>query len=130
METDLKLDANILKVGFAKAMKAGWIKLASEKKDKVKKVLRIADKLEDEGQTVLLGFRDQPNEEKHEKKVTDEYKKRKLITVVVTKSYKVTKGPNYAPAREKLETQLTADMLKSGSWKDAKFKKQNLEAAG
>ena len=130
LETDLKLNANILKVGFPKAMKAGWIKLASEKKDKVKKIVRTADKLEDEGRKVLLNFKNNPDESTHEKKLIDEMKKRKLIAVLVTKSYKVTKGENYAPAREKLETQLTADMLKSGSWKDTKFKKQNLDAAG
>ena len=34
------------------------------------------------------------------------------------------------PTRVKLETQLTADMLRSGAWKDIKFKKTNLNAAG
>ena len=111
-------------------MKMGWIKLCSEKKDKVKKIVRKVEKLEDEGKEVLLNFKNKPDEGNHEKKLIDEMKKRKLITVVSNKSYKVTKGPQYAPAREKLETQLTADMLKSGSWKDTKFKKQNLDAAG
>jgi hypothetical protein len=34
------------------------------------------------------------------------------------------------PTRVKLETQLTAEMLRSGAWKDTKFKKTNLNAAG
>lgn len=57
-------------------------------------------------------------------------KKRKLLNVVSQKSYEVTKGSNYAPERVKLETTLTADMLRSGAWKDAKFKKINLNAVG
>lgn len=57
-------------------------------------------------------------------------KKRKLVSVVTKKSYKITKGTDYAPIRAKLETQLTAEMLRTGAWKDAKFKKQNLDAAG
>ena len=46
------------------------------------------------------------------------------------KSYKVTKGSEFMSTRVKLETQLTADMLRSGAWKDIKFKKTNLNAAG
>lgn len=46
------------------------------------------------------------------------------------KSYRVTKGPNFTPVRQKLETQLTADMLRTGSWKETQFKKYNLNAVG
>lgn len=57
-------------------------------------------------------------------------KKRQLLTVVSLKSYNVTKGANYQPERQKLETDLTADMLRSGSWKDLPFKKYNFNAVG
>ena len=57
-------------------------------------------------------------------------KKKKQITVISNKSYNVTKGKNYAPIKQKMETQLTADMLRTGSYKDAKFKPKNLEAKG
>lgn len=50
--------------------------------------------------------------------------------MVAHKSYKVTKGSNYQPTKVKLETQLTAEMLRSGSWKETQFKKTNLNAAG
>jgi len=40
----------------------------------------------------------------HDKKMVDQFKKRKLVSVVSQKSYKVTKGVNYAPERVKLET--------------------------
>jgi len=52
------------------------------------------------------------------------------VTIVSQKSYKVTKGANFAPKRVKLETQLTAEMLRTGSWKDTKMKKMNLGADG
>ena len=61
-------------------------------------------------------------------------KKRKQITVQSNKSYKVTKGQNYAPKKEKLSTSLTAEMLRTGSYKplekESKFKKPNIKAAG
>ena len=50
--------------------------------------------------------------------------------MISNKSYNVTKGKNYAPIKQKMETQLTADMLRTGSYKDAKFKPKNLEAKG
>jgi len=54
--------------------------------------------------------------ESHDKKMLDQFKKRKLVTIISQKSYKVTKGPSYQPTRVKLETQLTAEMLRNGSW--------------
>ena len=78
----------------------------------------------------LKAFQADPSVTAHDKKVLDTLKKRKLVSVVTNKSYKVTKGTEYAPERVKLETQLTAEMLRSGAWKDAKFKKQNLNACG
>lgn len=57
-------------------------------------------------------------------------KKRKLVNVVSQKYYKVTKGENFQVERVKLETDLTADMLRAGTWKDAKFKKYNFNATG
>lgn len=55
-------------------------------------------------------------------------KKRKLVNQISLKSYKVTKGANFQPQRQKLETDLTADMLRSGAWKEAKFKNFNFNA--
>jgi phenylalanyl-tRNA synthetase alpha chain len=52
------------------------------------------------------------------------------VNVVTQKHYKVTKGTNFAPVRVKLETDLTADMLRSGAWKDTKFKSFNFNSTG
>jgi phenylalanyl-tRNA synthetase alpha chain len=42
----------------------------------------------------------------------------------------VTKGANWALERTKFETELTAQMIRSGAWKDAKFKSYNFNAEG
>jgi len=65
------------------------------------------------------------------KKVVDDkdiatLKKRKLITLQTSKAYSLRKGPNYAPERKKVATDLTREHLK-GDWKDLEFKDYNLD---
>ncbi len=82
---------------------------------------------------MLQSILDNPDPAAYEgdkKKVIDLLKKRKLVNLVSKKAYKVTKGKNFAPIRQKLETDLTADMIKSGSWKEKKFKTFNFNAQG
>lgn len=55
-------------------------------------------------------------------------KKRQLLTVVSKKSFKITKGPQWAADFVKLPTALTADMLRSNEWENLTFKKQNWNA--
>jgi phenylalanyl-tRNA synthetase alpha chain len=50
--------------------------------------------------------------------------------VKAIKSYLVTKAGNFATERVKLETELTAAMIRSGEWKDTKYKSYNFNAAG
>lgn len=125
-DVEAKVGELVAKVGFAKAMKNKWIKLEADKKS----VTRLAETMKDDEKVQLQAYLDKPSLDDHDKKVVDQLKKRKLLNVVAHKSYKVTKGSNYAPTKVKLETQLTADMLRSGSWKEAKMKKTNLNAAG
>ena len=77
-------------------MKKKWIVLCGEKKEKVK---RVVDQVDDESVIVLQNFKNNPDESNHEKKLVDELKKKKQITVISNKSYKVTKGKNYAPVK-------------------------------
>lgn len=60
-----------------------------------------------------------------------------LIPAYLTRSpdrkhihYSVTKGPEFALEVKKLETDLTTEMLSSGSWKTQAYKKYNFNAAG
>lgn len=48
----------------------------------------------------------------------------------VIKYVQLGKGPNFSRKVEKLETELTADLLVNGAWKDKKFKPYNFEALG
>jgi phenylalanyl-tRNA synthetase alpha chain len=56
--------------------------------------------------------------------------KRKLVKAEAWKTYAVTKGPAFALERRKLLTDLTADMVSSGAWRDGNFKEINLNALG
>lgn len=118
---------DISKIGFAKAMQRKWIALEGDKKDIVR---RIAEHLEDQEKEQLEKYQQNPDADAHDKKVLDALKKRKLVNVVSQKSYKVTKGVNFAPVRAKLQTDLTVEMIRNGTWKDAKFKKFNFNAQG
>lgn len=73
-------------------MKNKWIKLAGAKKELV---VRIAEELKDADKEQLSTFLATPEVEGHDKKQLELFKKRKLINIASSKSYKVTKGPNY-----------------------------------
>ena len=61
-------------------------------------------------------------------KILKELKKRKLVKVVSLKPLIVKKGSNFKLQLEKLETELTADMIADGSWETKKFKALNFDA--
>lgn len=48
----------------------------------------------------------------------------------IIKSIQVEKGPNFTTTIEKQETELTADLLINGAWKNKKFKPYNFAALG
>ena len=91
---------------------------------------RVVENPVDEDQKNLKAFMADPLADKHEKKVLDQYKKRKHLNVKPVKTYSVTKGPEFALERVKLATSLTADMMRTKAWKEEKFKKFNFEALG
>lgn len=126
-DVEAKIGAQLAKIGFAKAMKNKWVKITGDKKQNV---LRIAEELKDEDQAQLKVFVAKPTVEEHDKKMVDQFKKRKLINITSQKSYKVTKGASYQQVRVKLETALTAEMLRTGEWRNASFKKTNINAVG
>lgn len=48
----------------------------------------------------------------------------------IIKSILLKKGPKFSIQTEKLETDLTAELIANGAWKDKKFKPYNFEARG
>ena len=91
-DVEAQVGAQLAKIGFAKAMKNKWVKLAGDKKEKV---IRIAEELKDADKDQLNAFVASPEVEGHDKKLLDVFKKRKLISIISRKSYKVTKGAQY-----------------------------------
>lgn len=57
-------------------------------------------------------------------------KKRKLIVQRTWKTYRIERGPKFALQRRQAATDLTAEMIRSGAWKDAEFKQYNFKALG
>lgn len=57
-------------------------------------------------------------------------KKRKLIELSVLKYYSAVKGPEFGLQRTKKPTDLTAEMIQTGSWKNSSFKAYNYNALG
>jgi len=123
----LKAAGALGKVGFSKAMSAGWIVLdKSGGKPVVKrKVAEIEDVIKQHLLQVKNGEGDTiPEKEKAE------YKKRKLVQEVTEKIYTLKKGPNFSTTISKAETELTPEMISAGTWKTANFKPYNFDALG
>ncbi|CAG5093490.1 Similar to alpha-PheRS: Phenylalanine--tRNA ligase alpha subunit (Drosophila melanogaster) [Cotesia congregata] len=110
------------KVGLSKALVAGWIKL--DKSSGKPMVIRNVSTIEDTTQNNLKNFDNLTDN------IKADYKKRKLLQEIIVKSVIVRKGPNFATKIEKLETELTSDLLINGAWKQKKFKKYNFDALG
>lgn len=62
--------------------------------------------------------------------VRADYRKRKLLQENVVKSFIISKGKEFSTSLQKLEADLTMDMLTSGLWNTLKFKPYNLNALG
>lgn len=65
-----------------------------------------------------------------DKKELTELKKRKLITLTKIVGYKVEKAKKFALTVASYETDITSEMIASGSWKDAEFKPYNFVSEG
>ncbi|KAI5292345.1 Phenylalanyl-tRNA synthetase, beta subunit, cytoplasmic [Ascosphaera acerosa] len=113
---------NAAKVGPGNAFKKGWVK-------KEKDVLRPAKEsiVDDTREQLQVIAKTQSHSDA---KVVADLKKRKLVTLQKVISFKFQKGPKYATKLVKEETDLTAEMLATGSWKTATFKPYNFNAKG
>ncbi|KAL1509858.1 hypothetical protein ABEB36_004533 [Hypothenemus hampei] len=115
------------KVGFSKAMSNGWVLVDKSVNPPLvkRKVPQIKDMVQEHLKLIDAGkYKDVSDKDKAD------YKKRKLIQESIIKSFLLKKGPEFSLTLNKLETDLTTDMLLSGSWKNLKFKDYNFEALG
>ena len=110
------------KIAQGNAMKRKWVKLESG-------LLRPAqESIVDETRENLLTV--QRTQTLPDAKALNDLKKRKLIIVSKDIHFIISKGPKYAREFVKEETDLTFEMLNSGSWKTANFKPYNFNAKG
>ncbi len=87
-------------------MTNGWVALDKATKTVKKQVASV----EDEVQTMLKKISALDLADVQEKSIQD-LKKRKLITEQTVNSFNVKKGPNFSTKLEKLEVELTPEML-------------------
>ncbi|KAL2100949.1 hypothetical protein ACEWY4_002710 [Coilia grayii] len=116
------------KVGFSKAMSNKWIRV-DKAHEGGPRVFRMVEKIDDSVQEKLVQIQKGIANDVDEKE-KNELKKRKLLAEVTVKSYWITKGPSFSTTITKQETDLTPEMLASGSWKQKSFKPYNFEALG
>ncbi|KAJ8345144.1 hypothetical protein SKAU_G00293370 [Synaphobranchus kaupii] len=116
------------KVGFSKAMSNRWIRL-DKGHEGGPRVFRMVESIEDSVREKLLLVKGGEASQLAEK-VKNELKKRKLLTEVTVKSYWITKGQSFSTTITKQETELTPEMIASGSWRNKNFKPYNFEALG
>ncbi|RLU25312.1 hypothetical protein DMN91_001468 [Ooceraea biroi] len=121
-QAELMKSVPYVKVGFSKAMVAGWIEL--DKTGSTPIVRKKVSSIEDTIRTHLKDLANIPEN------IKTEYKKRKLLQEVVIKIMHLEKGPNFSTKIEKLEADLTSDLMLNGAWKSKKFKPYNFEALG
>lgn len=89
-----------------------------------KKTESITDTVQDYLNEIKKGIDNLPDN------VRNDYKKRKLLQEITLKSFLLSKGPQFSTSIKKLETDLTSEMLLTGSWKDLQFKPYNFAALG
>lgn len=108
-------------------MAYGWIIM--DKSGKAPIIKRKVETIEDSVQIHLKELASGKGEALSDN-LRNDYKKRKLLQEVVTKSFILTKGIEFSTSLNKFETDLTIEMLASGLWKTLKFKPLNFDAMG
>ncbi|RWS27458.1 phenylalanine--tRNA ligase alpha subunit-like protein [Leptotrombidium deliense] len=120
-------DQQIAKLGFSKAMSLGWITL--DKSAEKPLVRRKVEMVEDEVKQALIKIKESEGRNINDT-VKQDLKKRKLIQEIKVTSYNVSKGSDFKLKLEKLETELTSEMIAKGTWKEKQFKDYNFDALG
>lgn len=126
-QADIMKSVPNAKIGFSKAMSAGWIAVDKSKGAPmvVRKASEIEDTVRDNLRLISQGLGANVADG-----VKQDFKKRKLVQEVTIKSFLLKKGSEFSLSLQKLETDLTPEMIASGSWKEKKFKPYNLDALG
>mmetsp|Transcript_4363 Transcript_4363/g.5843 ORF Transcript_4363/g.5843 Transcript_4363/m.5843 type:complete len:503 (+) Transcript_4363:49-1557(+) len=123
---DLKANnsAEVAEVGFKQAMQHKWLALEKGAEPRiVRKVDSIVDQVKEQLDLLSAG-------QELSKLDLDKLKKRKLISPLATKYFKIEKGVKFALQKVKLATDFTQEMLLKGTYKDQQFKEYNYNSLG
>lgn len=113
------------KVAQGRAFKNGWIKKDG---DTLQSKVAAGTTVEDETAEKLREVSKAGT--LSNKKDLTELKKRKLVIPTKVFTYSVAKGAEFALEVKQLETDITAEMVQTGSWKSASFKPYNFNSEG
>lgn len=114
-------DKTVTKLGQGKAFREKWIKKDGNK------LIPLVDSIDDVTRGQLRSIQEKRT---GDSKILADLRKRKLLKVQKVFSFRISKGEKYALEIAKEETDLTPEMLASGSWKTATFKPYNFKALG
>ncbi|XP_067931863.1 phenylalanine--tRNA ligase alpha subunit-like [Watersipora subatra] len=121
------------KIGFSKAMQAGWIgldKSAPGAPRVMKKTKDVVDEIQKLLIDISLNKDTSEEDEKEYEKKKKELKKRKLIAEETIMAYEVRKGTSFTLSPHKQEVDLTPEMIATRSWETKDFKPLNFDAMG
>lgn len=120
------------KVGQARAFKNGWIKKTADNELELSDKLKTLDlnNLEDSTKDLLIKISQNNDIDSIDNKILADLKKRKLISQRKETDFYITKGSDFSLTLTKLETDLTSDMISTGTYKDLKFKPYNFNSQG
>jgi phenylalanyl-tRNA synthetase alpha chain len=115
-------------LGFRQAMQNKW--MAIDKSSGEPLIVRKVDSITDKVLPILEDLASGSTGTNYDDKEMQALAKRKLVTNEKWKTFKLTKGPKFALERKKAATDLTAEMLQKGTWKNEEFKEYNFNALG
>ncbi|XP_010437045.1 PREDICTED: phenylalanine--tRNA ligase alpha subunit, cytoplasmic [Camelina sativa] len=117
-ELERKLAPSVFSIGWSQVGKKRWVQMGRQVS---RRVQHVEDKVKDQLLQIQEG-------KEVDKDIISSLKSRKLIMQQTWTGYSVKKGPNYAPERKKVATDLTRENLQN--WKELEFKEYNFNAKG
>ncbi|GJD06611.1 Phenylalanine--tRNA ligase alpha subunit, cytoplasmic [Galdieria sulphuraria] len=114
------------KLGIQQCLKRGWLKLDKETKKLFPQVTQVMDETAEKLRQLALN----PQATDLSLQDVKELKSRKLVQSKTLKTFCVQKGRRFSQFHEQVATDLSKEMIESGSWRSASFKEYNFEASG
>jgi phenylalanyl-tRNA synthetase alpha chain len=122
------LGAEVLQFGQGQAFRKRWIRKLPD--GTFARDQSVVDKVQDVARDELSEVQRTGRAPGGDASKAADLKKRRLLESRKLVYFSVSKGKNFSLTIAKQETDITSDMLQSGSWKNASFKAYNFDAEG